>query len=156
MRMKKSLLVVLTLGLLSTGAFAAPYGASGCGLGSMLFKNKSSLVHQVLASTTNGSSGNQTFGMTTGTSNCRLGSGGKRAQALFIQNNKVALANDIARGNGETLASLTRLYGCSAENQGVGSILQKNYQRIFPSQDVAPAKIDMAISHIIEENSACI
>ena len=44
---------------------------AGCGLGYVLFgHNDNSPIMQVLAATTNGISGNQTFGMTTGTSGC--------------------------------------------------------------------------------------
>ena len=48
---------------------AAPYGAAGCGLGSVVFGAKTGFV-QVFAATTNGTSGNQTSGITSGTSNC--------------------------------------------------------------------------------------
>ncbi|HYG66757.1 MAG TPA: DUF3015 family protein, partial [Anaeromyxobacteraceae bacterium] len=48
------------------------YGAAGCGLGSMAFGNTPGAV-QILASTTNGLFGTQTFGITTGTSNCGEG-----------------------------------------------------------------------------------
>ena len=44
-----------------------------------------SLVHQVLGATTNGTSGNQTFGMTSGTSNRELDGAGGQAQAVFIE-----------------------------------------------------------------------
>ncbi len=57
------------LGALALSAHAAPYGEAGCGLGSMIFGDSPGFV-QVLAATTNGCSGSQTFGITTGTSNC--------------------------------------------------------------------------------------
>src|SRR5512137_902647 len=45
------------------------YGAAGCGLGSMAF-NKQPGIFQILAATTNSLTGTQTFGITSGTSNC--------------------------------------------------------------------------------------
>ncbi|HMX95743.1 MAG TPA: DUF3015 family protein, partial [Elusimicrobiota bacterium] len=43
----------------------------GCGLGYVLFGNNDNTpVMQILAATTNGTSANQTFGMTSGTSGC--------------------------------------------------------------------------------------
>ena len=57
--MKRLFGVVVALGI-SSSAFAAGYGTAGCGLGSMLFGNQKGMV-QVLAATTNGISGNQTF-----------------------------------------------------------------------------------------------
>ncbi|TNF28323.1 MAG: DUF3015 domain-containing protein, partial [Deltaproteobacteria bacterium] len=50
--MKKLLLAVIALGFAS--AQAASYQAQGCGLGSTIWTDGSSLVHQVLGATTNG------------------------------------------------------------------------------------------------------
>lgn len=151
--MKKSLALALAFGLLSTNAMARGYQAQGCGLGSTLFTDGSSLVHQVLGATTNGTSGNQTFGMTSGTSNCELEASGRRAQMIFIEANKVALANDIARGGGDTLASLTRMYGCGTV-ESVGPALQQSYSDVFPAENTTVEHIDSTISKIVE--SACI
>src|SRR6186713_935077 len=65
---------MLGLGLFFTSANAAAdgYGPAGCGLGSMIFEPDSGFT-QVFAATTNGTSGNQTFGITSGTSNCDPG-----------------------------------------------------------------------------------
>jgi len=141
--------------LLSSSAFAASYGPQGCGLGSIVFTDNSSLVDQVLGATTNGLSGNQTFGMTSGTSNCELDGAGGQAQAVFIKANRVSLANDIARGNGDTLASLSRMYGCS-NHTAIGSSLQANYEVIFPSERVSAYEIQSKISNIIATEKACI
>ena len=43
---------------------------SGCGLGATVFEGQSGLFPNVLAATTNGTFGNQTFGLTSGTSGC--------------------------------------------------------------------------------------
>lgn len=52
---------------------AAPAQAvdsTGCGLGSMAWRGQRGIGPQVLAATTNGSFGTQTFGITFGTSGC--------------------------------------------------------------------------------------
>ena len=149
----KKIFIGLVAAAFSVSASAA-YQAQGCGLGSTIWTDGSSLVHQVLGATTNGSSANQTFGMTSGTSNCELDAMGQ-SQAVFIEANRVALANDIARGNGATLASLARMYGCS-NVEVVGSTLQKNYETIFPSDRVDARQIDSTISGLIKSNQACI
>lgn len=152
--MKKLILGFAATALISTSAFAANYQAQGCGLGSTIWTDGSNLVHQVLGATTNGISGNNTFGMTSGTSNCELESGGM-AQAVFIEANKVALANDIARGQGDTLASLTRMYGC--ENvETVAPVLQSNYEQIFSNENTTAQEIDQNISSLIKNDQACI
>lgn len=91
-----------------------PYGMAGCGAGSMVFANKPGMV-QIFAVTTNGISGNQTFGISSGTLNCGESGLASNAQA-FIKGNKVALQNDIARGQGETLLALKKVLKCQNSN----------------------------------------
>ena len=153
--MKRILFAVIAFGIVTVSANAASYQAQGCGLGSTIWTDGSSLLHQTLGATTNGLSANQTFGMTSGTSNCELDGSGGQAQTVFIKANKVALANDIARGNGDTLASLTRMYGCT-NIDAVGSELQKRYEAIFPSENTSAPLINKTISNIIDKSSACI
>ncbi len=99
------------------------YGLAGCGLGSIVFGEAPGII-QVIAATLNGFSGTQTFGITSGTSNC--GESGKVARAHdFIQVNKVALDNDLARGNGESVAALGEVMGC--HNSDFSSSLRKSY-----------------------------
>ena len=98
------------------------YGVAGCGLGSIVFGDQPGLI-QVVAATLNGT-GVQTFGITSGTSNC--GEAGKQARAnQFIEVNKEALANDIARGTGDSVASLAEVMGC--QNTDFPTQLRKNY-----------------------------
>lgn len=69
--MNKILVASLMLGaavMLSTPAQAID--STGCGLGSMAWRGQSGILPQVAAATTNGTFGNQTFGITFGTSGC--------------------------------------------------------------------------------------
>jgi hypothetical protein len=119
--------------LLCSAAYAdgSGYGTAGCGLGSMLFHNDKGIV-QVLAATTNGTFGTQTFGITSGTSNCEDTKGGTASTKAFIETNREAFSKDAARGRGETIANLTTLAGCSSPN-AVGATLQQNFSTIFPA-----------------------
>lgn len=154
--MKKVLALAALLLSVSNSAVAKSYQAQGCGLGSTLFTDGSSLVHQVLGATTNGSSGNATFGMTSGTSNCELEAmKGKRAQTIFIEANRVALANDVARGHGDTLNSLARMYGCT-QLSNVGPALQKNFNAVFSSESASASQIDSSIMNVLRTEKACI
>jgi hypothetical protein len=150
--MKKVLYAVLTFSFL-TSLHGASYQAQGCGLGSTIWTDGSSLAHQVLGATSNVVT--NTFGISTGTSNCELDGAGGQAQTIFIKANKVALANDIARGNGDTLASLSRMYGCTNVN-AIGTELQKSYLVIFPSKNTTAPFINRTIINIIDQSSACI
>jgi len=153
--MKKIILMVAVVAM-SASAYAKgkPYGSAGCGLGSLIFDDKHSLVSQVLASTTNGSSGSQTFGITSGTSNCTDEGtvADNRVIPLFVEANQTALAKDVARGEGETLSTLSSVMGCS-DSTRVGTILQKNYERIFPSSSVGATDVTNTIVNVIKSDA---
>lgn len=141
----KKLLVVLFAFTSMASAFAASYGKAGCGLGSVVIGDQPGFA-QVFAATTNGTSGSQTFGISSGTSNC--GSGGKSA-VMFIEANKASLANDIARGQGETLSSLAKIYGIK-DASAMGSALQKSQSSIFATKD--SAEISASIESVLKNN----
>jgi hypothetical protein len=104
------------------------YGMAGCGAGSLVFADKPGIV-QIFAATTNGTSINQSFGISTGTLNC--GDGSKIVQSeQFIETNKMALENEMARGQGETLTSLSQVLEC--KNNNFSTEMTKNYQQSFP------------------------
>ena len=103
---------VVIVGALATPASAqvqvntsSGYGLAGCGLGSVLFGNQPGII-QIIAATTNGVSGNQTFGITSGTSNCVDSAAPVVQVASFIQTNREILAKDAARASGETIDTL--------------------------------------------------
>jgi len=137
--MKKLLMVgalVLSLVSFSGSALAASgYSDGGCGLGSIVFGNEPGAV-QVLASTTNGTSGNQTFGITTGTSNCNPAGLVKldKEREVFAEQNYSTLVKEMAMGEGENLDTLAGLYGCSQDSHGAfGSLVQENFANIVKS-----------------------
>jgi hypothetical protein len=113
------------------------YGMAGCGLGSILFGEHPGMV-QIFAVTTNNIAANQTFAMTSGTSNCAPEDNSGMAAEYFIEGNRQALENDIARGRGETLSTLSGLIGCK-NSQSVGQRLQRDYRQIF-SEDQLPSE----------------
>ncbi len=133
-------------------ASAAGYGMAGCGLGSMAFGAKPGII-QVLAATTNGLFGTQTFGITTGTSNCTDTGGGTASAKSFIQTNREALAKDISRGNGETIANLSTLSGC-ANAAAVGATLQKNFTQIVPSAAVSDVAVSESVVGVLKADGS--
>lgn len=117
------------------------YGSAGCGLGSMIIKSGG--IVQIFSATTNGTSANQTFAITSGTSNCDDASGGDEAQ-IFVKANRVALAKDISRGQGETIADLSEIAGC-ADAKAVGLKLQASFGTIFPNASVSSDQVTQTI-----------
>ncbi|HVK61817.1 MAG TPA: DUF3015 family protein [Bdellovibrionales bacterium] len=108
------------------------YGVAGCGLGSIIFGPKQGMI-QIIAATSNGLGGNQTFGITSGTSNCDIPSSAHQA-AVFIEVNREVLAKEAARGQGETVAGLAYILGCSDASM-FGKGLQDNFQTVFSSEN---------------------
>jgi hypothetical protein len=134
----------------STPAEARGYGPAGCGLGSLIFEPNSGFT-QIFAATTNGTFGSQTFGITSGTSNCAGGSRGSASARAFVETNRVALAKDVARGQGETIDSLSRLAGCRASG-AVGSSLQRRFDQIFTDGSVSNGSVsDREVSENVIE-----
>ncbi|WP_413577180.1 DUF3015 family protein [Bdellovibrio sp. HCB290] len=136
--MKKMILAAVVLAATSS-AFAfsksdlsnGSYGTAGCGLGSLAFGNKTGPI-QIFAATLNGTAGSQTFGMSTGTSNCGPSVFAANETKAFIDNNAVALENDIVRGQGETLMTLSKMMSC--DSQVLGTTLKNNYKSIYTGE----------------------
>jgi hypothetical protein len=125
------------------------YGMAGCGLGSIAFGDKPGMI-QIVAATVNGTFGSQTFGISTGTSNCTP-NGGASASA-FIYANREALEKDIARGNGETITSLSQVMGCGSTDL-LGAKLQGNFKSIFPSQEVSNEAVVNSILNNVRQDA---
>ena len=107
--MRKSAIMVFVLVLFSASmAFAVPEENCGCGLGSMILEGQDGLISQLAATVTNGISGNQTFGITTGTLGCEKADSIVMNEKvnIFVAENMDNLAIDIASGQGETLDAL--------------------------------------------------
>jgi hypothetical protein len=143
--------------LFSSSAFGSGYGDAGCGLGSVIFGTKEGIV-QVIAATTNGTFGSQTFGITSGTSNCGEYDGKSRVQieqADFVLNNLPGLAKSTAAGEGEELRVLAELFGCPAtEATRFSTVAQQNYGTIFASEAMLPADTLKAIRDAVTRNRA--
>jgi len=140
--MKKIFAVLSLAAAIPTAAFADNVG--GCGVGSKLFDGQSGVAPQVFAVTTNGSTANQTFGISSGTLGCTQ-DGTVRSDwkmSMFIEGNKERLARDMSVGSGETLASLAHLLGVEAQDQPAFNRLTKdNLARIFPSESAGTDQI---------------
>ncbi|HXV21556.1 MAG TPA: DUF3015 family protein [Desulfuromonadales bacterium] len=133
--------------LLAGAAFAGQAASNtGCGLGTILWGNKAdnSVFSQSLQATTNGIFGNQTFGITSGTLGCDQPANIAASERLmeFTVANMDSLARDIARGEGESLATLAELLAVPAENRGeFYANLQGNFADIFITGEESAANV---------------
>lgn len=146
----KKLLMGFVLSLLVSGAAYAASGQArsntGCGLGTMIFENQAddSIILQVLQSTTNGSTGTQTFGITSGTSECTPPANFAQNERLqhFVRNNMDNLAKEIAMGKGENLDTFVEMLGVgAAQSDAFKANLQANFDKIFTSDKIVLAEV---------------
>jgi Protein of unknown function (DUF3015) len=128
------------------------YGLAGCGLGSLVFGDQQGAV-QILASTTNGTFGSQTFGISSGTSNCVENAGGTSGARAFIEGNREILAKEAARGGGETITTLSAIAGCK-DAKAVGATLQKRFARVFPSGNASAVQVSQNVIDELRADSS--
>ena len=126
----------------------AAYGMAGCGLGSLVFAENTKA--QIFAATTNGTFGNQTFGITFGTSNCAENGqmASKERVESFIAANRQSIQTDIARGSGETLNGLAELMG-HKNSLDFNAKLKSNYSQIFAKNDLSAQQITANMFQVI-------
>jgi hypothetical protein len=148
-----SLAVIISLAFVIVVGTAFAAGTSGqartntgCGLGTMIFENRAdnSTVLQSLQATTNTLFGNQTFGITSGTSECQQPSKFAKNDRLneFMVANMDNLAKEIAMGRGETLEAFAELLQIPAnERPEFYQKLQANFAKIFTSENVQLANV---------------
>lgn len=122
--------------LASVSTVALANSPAGCGLGStVIFPDADKWYQHVMAATTNATSGNQTFGMTSGTLGCEDANGPLKSAQIFIDENMDQLAADAATGQGETLAALAEVMGVQAQDTAAfNQVMQSNFDTIFNAE----------------------
>ena len=117
----------------------------GCGLGKEVFagtSNQKSIGGQVLAATTNGTSGTQTFGISSGTSGCTNNGTilSEYKVTVFASANFDNLSQDMAKGSGEHLAPFAELLNIPEENRPeFYTLAQSQYRGMIQSGENTPA-----------------
>jgi hypothetical protein len=153
--LNKKLMAIAFLGMIPVGAMAANNNIGSCGWGSKVMDGQSGIFPQVLGATTNGTSGNQTFGISSGTSGCTqdgvVSSNWKTA--MFIDGNKSELARDMSTGSGETLESLAKLIGVQEQDKAAFFRATKdNFARIFPSENPTTDQVVASLKQVLSMN----
>jgi hypothetical protein len=128
--------------------YGGAYGMAGCGLGAVIFGPLNEPGAQVLAATTNATFSSQTFGISSGTSNCV--SGGvvavDREQTAFAEVNFTDLKYDMASGGGQYLSAFATLLGCSdGTKPALAKMMQARYEALLPSDRTTPVELIAAV-----------
>ena len=139
-------------GALILSANASAIDSTGGGLGSLAWRGQSGPAPQILAVTTNGSFGIQTFGITSGTSGCdpngRITGGTGKMVLAFVENNMEQYALDASRGQGETIETLAGILNMDSER--LGKISQQHFAELFPTQDVDALQVTLKLLEITQ------
>jgi hypothetical protein len=135
----KKFLIAVALSVCSTSVFAQAAGGNGCGWGQLLFDGQTGAAVHILGITTNGTSANNTFGVTTGTNGCSSSGtikyGGKSMVAVGLHMDE--FSEDVARGDGEVLTAVAVTLGVAPEDRvHFKETMRVNFTKLFPTEDV--------------------
>ncbi len=138
----------------SSGAFAEAPGGPDCGWGNMLFDGQAGIGPHFMASSTNGTSGNATFGMTSGTNGCSangtLTYGGKSLLGSIMNE----FSQDVAMGEGEALNAVAVMMGVAPEDRATfAKVTHENFATIFPSEDVTAEDVLASLENVMKADS---
>jgi hypothetical protein len=150
----KKVIAGMALLAASTSAFAEAPGGPNCGWGNMLFEGQSGIAPHFLATTTNGTSGNATFGMTSGTNGCstdgKLTYGGKKLIAGIFEE----FTADVAAGQGDALAAVAVAYGVAAEDRAAfAQLAHQNFAALYPTSDVTADQVASTLETLMKADS---
>lgn len=140
----------------SLSAQADEAGGKGCGWGNMVFEGQRGLFPHLLATTTNGTSGNATFGLTSGTNGCdsnvRIGYGGR---SIFAMNGMLDnIAEDMAKGKGEALDAYATLLGVEARDRAhFAQVTQQHFGEIFASKSATGEQVYRNTLQVMSQDS---
>jgi len=151
--MMKKVICSAVLLAASSGAFAEAPGGPGCGWGNMLFEGQNGPVH-FLATTTNGTSGNKTFGMTSGTNGCsidgKLTYGGKSMISSIMDR----FSEDVAQGSGEALDAVAVIYNIAPEDRATfAAVTHENFKVIFPTAQVTAEDVISSLETVMKSDA---
>lgn len=148
----KKLAVGLMIAAMSASALAKDYGAAGCGIGAIIFDGQSGIGPHVMAATTNGFYGTQTFAMSSGTLGCDVsGKIEAHASLYLIDGNMESVAEAIATGEGESLAALADTFKIEAADIALfNATLKNNFAEIYNTDSVSSTSVHSAILAVMK------
>ncbi len=130
-------------------------GGANCGWGQMLFEGQTGTATHVLGITTNGTSGNNTFGVTTGTNGCSstvtLTYGGKSMVSSIMGE----FSEDVATGEGDALNTVAIIYGVEKQDRETfAKVMHENFSVLFPHENVTADEMMASIEDVMKADSA--
>lgn len=154
--MKKKCITLLMTGFVCVATSVSAQGLvrdnCGCGFGTMALGDEEGLLSHIAATFLNGLSGNQTFGISSGTLNCEPAPtfASVREVEVFVADNMDHIATEAAVGEGAYLHALADLLQVDeAERSDFYANLQLNFDRIFTGPDASANEVTRSIVDMI-------
>lgn len=146
-------IIIGLIALVSAASVSAADSSSGCGMGWEVAP-KQSLISSSTRSIVNATFSN-TIAMTLGTSGCAKHSIVKNdAKGIhFAEANLNQLAVEMARGNGEFVASFASVFGCQ-NSSDFGSMVQANYETVLPTASTSGVELYNNVKAQIKNNAS--
>ena len=150
----KKVIAGLVLISASSVANAGAAGGGGCGWGQALFEGQTGTATHVLAGITNAITGNNTFGMTTGTNGCSttgtLSYGGENIVSAIMDE----FSEDVARGEGDAMNTVAVVYGVDVQDRDTfAKVMHENFTTLFPSEDVTAEEMMASIEEVMKADT---
>jgi len=154
--MKSKLTTLLVVGCAFVATSVSAQGLvrdnCGCGFGTMALGDESGLLSHLAATFLNGISGNQTFGISSGTLNCEPAPTLVSVQEVetFVADNMDHIATEAAIGEGAYLNALADLLQVEqTERATFYASLQVNFDRIFTGPEATADQVTRSIVSMI-------
>lgn len=153
--MMKRTLAGVILSVAAVSAHAEAPGGPDCGWGNMIFDGQSGLPAHFFASWTNGTTGNATFGMTSGTNGCShngtITYGGQKW--LGMASIMDEFSEDVARGEGDALKAVAVSMGIEQGDRAhFAKVLHENFDNIFTSSSVTAQEVVENIESVMSQD----
>jgi hypothetical protein len=145
-------------GLAMAATTGTPDTGPGCGLGKVAWQNyphAKTKGSQIMIATTNASFGTNTFGISTGTLGCTDDGNwwAENKTTMFADLNSDALAQEMAQGRGEHLASLATLLGVPQEQHATFfAMAQERYTALTTAGESSAVAMVKALNDAIAAN----
>jgi len=153
--MKKTTLSILFACMFTLGASvqaATVRENCGCGFGRMALGDETGLLSHLAATFLNGISGNQTFGISSGTLECDQATQlvSVREVEVFVADNMDHIATDAAVGEGAYLSALADLLQVQDDARNdFYTNMQVNFDQIFTGPDAHSGDVTRSIVKLI-------
>lgn len=148
--------MIIAAALVACSSAAMADSDIGCGLGTQVWQGQKGLVPKVLGATTNGTFGNQTFGITFGTLGCRQNGVVTAAARLgeFMGTNQESLARDMSVGQGESLNVLANLIGIKVQDKSAFFKATKdNFSSIYAVNNKTTGDVLAALQSVMAQDA---